>query len=104
MFKWFKCKICLKYCIISIYKPKNICFVPVHPFGFITVLVNAVSSISEDDINDEGKPLRTGLSQDWIQLQTGYSCRLDVDARKLVCDGDVVSDMMYDEKPVSGTG
>ena len=36
--------------------------------------------------------------------KTGYNCRLDVDARKLVCDGDVVSDVMYDEKPVSGTG
>ena len=35
---------------------------------------------------------------------TGYSCRMDVDARKLVCDGDLVSDVMYDEKLVSGTG
>ena len=43
------------------------------PFGFITVLVNAVSSINED-ISVEGKPLRTGLSQ------AGYSCRIDVDA------------------------
>ena len=91
-------QIYLKYCIIWIYKLKNICFVPVHPFGFITVLVNAVSSICEDDINDKGKPLRTGLSMDWIQLNSKYWCR------KLVYDGDVVSDVMYDEKPVSGTG
>ena len=39
-----------------------------------------------------------------LQDQTGYSCRMDVDARKLVCDGDLVSDVMNDEKPVSGTG
>ena len=35
--------------------------------------------------------------------RTGYSCRIDVDARKLVCNGDLVSDVMHDEKPVSGT-
>ena len=28
---------------------------------------------------------------------TGYSCRMDVDARKLVCDGDLVSDVKNDE-------
>ena len=36
--------------------------------------------------------------------RTGYSCRLDVDARKPVCDGDLISDVKNDEKPVSGTG
>ena len=65
----------------------------------MTVLINVVPSICEDNINDEGKPLCTGLSHDWIQLQIQ-----SVDARKPVCDGDVVSDVKYDEKPVSGTG
>ena len=51
-------------------------------------------------VQDEGKPLRNGLISD----QTGYSCELDVDARKLVCDVDLVNDEKNDKKPVSGAG
>ena len=59
-----------------------------NPKGFIIVL-DAVSSICEENFKVEGTPLHTGLQQDWIQLYD--------DARKPVCDVDLVSKVKNDE-------
>ena len=53
-----------------------------NPKGFIIVL-DVVSSDCEENSKVEGTPLRTGLQPDWITLYD--------DARKPVCDVDLVS-------------
>ena len=53
-----------------------------NPKGFIIVL-DAVSSDCEENFKVEETPLCTGLQLDWITLYD--------DARKLVCDVDLVS-------------
>ena len=75
-------KYCIKYrilrsCICKIYN-----LYQSNPKGFIIVL-DAVSSNCEENFKVEGTPLRTGLQPDWIPLYD--------DARKLVCDVDLVS-------------
>ena len=53
-----------------------------NPKGFIIVL-DAVSSLCEENFKVEGTPLRTGLQPDWKTLYD--------DARKPVYDVDLVS-------------